>query len=421
MFRWNCKKAIAGLVLLVVAGIGTAAFIPLQSAVQETPPSNFVVHEWGTFTTFSGSNGEMLEFYPTAEDLPPFVYHGTQAIQGKQPQLLLTKGQMSTLVSLETPVLYFYADRELTASVDVVFPKGRLTEHYPRSNSAPGNWLRWDGLKVLPGAAVDFPVAAGPTRYYAAREVDAAPIRMDTVATSTEPTDTTLLRAAVNKVFGLPNVREVKTAKSEHEKFIFYRGVGNFAMPLKLTAEKGGSVKFMFQGYRFGKSVLVRIAGKKVWFKEIMNEGGWTEIEAALPEPESSLDQLREVMVRLLTERGLYEKEARAMVKTWDTAWFGEDGTRLLYLLGSPITEDLLPLRINPQPNKLIRVLVGRHDFLTPEREREIDALVKKSDSEILGSERAMVEKELSKLGRFQSPATSAATARLRKVGDAGQ
>ena len=40
----------------------------------------------------------------------------------------------------------------------------------------------------------------------------------------------------------------------------------------------------------------------------------------------------------------------------------------------------LLPLRVTPRPGALLRVLVGRHDVLTPERESDIDQLVRKLD-----------------------------------------
>jgi hypothetical protein len=40
----------------------------------EPTAEGLVVHEWGTFTSFSGSDGVRLEFRPLAdEDLPPFV------------------------------------------------------------------------------------------------------------------------------------------------------------------------------------------------------------------------------------------------------------------------------------------------------------------------------------------------------------
>lgn len=425
MFHFSWKKCILALgVLALVALGGVAAFIPVHAAQPDTTPANFVVHEWGTFTTFAGSDGIVQRFYPTDDDLPAFVYRG-QANQRKQQQVaqLFTKQDMSILVSLETPVIYFYADRELTASVDVVFPKGRLTEHYPRSNTAPAGWLRWDGLKILPGAQVDFPTQPGPSRYYAARATDAAPIRLDVQESVTEPTATNLLTTTLNRVFGLPATREVQTTQHEHEKFIFYRGAGNFVMPLTVTGQSGGTVTLKHTGARSFAGVLVHIHNGKVRFREVGRIDGGVDITIQMPTEDSNLARLSDVMVSLLTNEGLYEKEARAMVKTWESAWFGDEGTRLLYIVPPSLTDELLPLRINPTPDKLVRVLVGRHDFLTPEREREVDALVEKLQADNLpDADRAILQKELNKLGRFETPASSAAYARLRqKTANAGQ
>src|SRR5262245_7926523 len=153
MFRFTWKKVFLALGILALLGSASvAALLPLRAAPAEAlAPANFVVHEWGTFTSFAGSDGKVLRFTPIDEDLPAFVYRSKEA-QRKQQQaeMLFSKRDLSVLVSMETPVLHFYADRDLTASVDVVFPQGRLTEHYPRSTAAPAGWLRWDNLRVLP-------------------------------------------------------------------------------------------------------------------------------------------------------------------------------------------------------------------------------------------------------------------------------
>ena len=39
------------------------------------PKEGFVAHEWGTFTSFSGSDGVPVSFMPNNEDLPGFVYY----------------------------------------------------------------------------------------------------------------------------------------------------------------------------------------------------------------------------------------------------------------------------------------------------------------------------------------------------------
>ena len=119
--------------------------------------------------------------------------------------------------------------------------------------------------------------------------------------------------------------------------------------------------------------------------------------------------------MKLLTARGLFEKEAKAMVKTWSSAWFGEEGTRVLYILPGNLTDELLQLRIEPQPSALTRVLVGRHDVLTPEREKQIDAVVAQENGSRQAPEatRRQAAEELAKLGRYRGAAQQASEKRL--------
>lgn len=92
------------------------------------------------------------------------------------------------------------------------------------------------------------------------------------------------------------------------------------------------------------------------------------------------------------------------MVKTWSSAWFGEEGTRVLYVLPGDLTDELLPLQIEPKPASLTRVLVGRHDVLTPEREKQIDAwLVQEIEANgAPEAARRLAVQELQRLGRYQ-------------------
>jgi hypothetical protein len=132
---------------------------------------------------------------------------------------------------------------------------------------------------------------------------------------------------------------------------------------------------------------------------------------ATIPEASPNQEDLAEVLVRNLTGAGLYEKEARAMVKTWDQAWLGEDGTRLLYLVPRSRTDELLPLSVEPKPTTVVRVLVGRHDFLTPEQEAVAERQVEK----VQEAQAAMLaaEKEFQKMGRFAEQARRLAEKRL--------
>ncbi|HEY7423089.1 MAG TPA: hypothetical protein VH682_02495 [Gemmataceae bacterium] len=368
--------------LVTLLGCGVAALSadkskpasPAKTEVQE----KIIVHEWGTFSTFSGSDGAYRKFYPDDRDLPQFVHSRHRNIKGGLPDVF---------VSLETPVLYFYADGATTASVRVDFPKGRMTEWYPQASRPPGDSLTWENLTIAPKDGPTFPREKGKSRYYSARETDATPLQIET-----------------------------DKGKIEAEKFLFYRGVGDFQMPLTVRALGHGA----FQVKNNGKDalaafVLVHVQDGKVRFQvhEHLSQGA--EIEAQEPREVSTTEKLGTAVTELLIREGLYEKEARAMVKTWSADWFHEDGTRILYLVPARLIDDLLPLHVTPKPSALLRVLVGRHDVLTPERERDIDRLVRKLDGPSKAEAEA-ADRSLNQLGRYRWPAQEASRVRLKEA-----
>src|SRR5260370_32778267 len=89
--------------------------------------SSLTAHEWGTFTSIAGSDGQAIEWSPLtgATDLPGFVEHFRSA--GFKLGLRGT-------VRMETPVLYFYSSRQETVSVKVSFARGVITYGYPHAS-----------------------------------------------------------------------------------------------------------------------------------------------------------------------------------------------------------------------------------------------------------------------------------------------
>jgi hypothetical protein len=59
------------------------------------------------------------------------------------------------------------------------------------------------------------------------------------------------------------------------------------------------------------------------------------------------------------------------MVDTWRTSYFTSDGVRLLFVMPQSWTDRFIPMRISPAPAEVVRVMVGRIELLTPERERQ--------------------------------------------------
>jgi hypothetical protein len=275
---------------------------------------------------------------------------------------------------METPVLYFYSDRDVSASVRVDFPKGCITEWYPQARAERQN-IDWGGFVAQPGAKENFPVEQSQSHYYPARETDAAPIRLGA------------------------------DQKSQQEKFLFYRGIGYFDLPL--------SVKLQ------GNQVVIRNAGQGeiaqvILFERRGGRSGWRihgalKGEAVIERP--SLDQKEAAaapeslyceLENTLVAAGLYKKEAAAMVKTWRDSWF-EEGLRVFYVTPRGATDSILPIKIKPAPAELARVFVGRAEIITPEMERDILSAVKLFDGDSDEARAAAVD-VVRRYGRFADP-----------------
>jgi hypothetical protein len=436
---------------LILAPALLVGFDTQESLVDNRAASadKLIVHEWGTFTSFAGSNGVNLEYRPlVTNDLPYFVHSMLSGYVNPW-----AKEEVVAQQRMETPVIYFYTDVPRDVQVRVDFPKGVLSEWYPpvkavktgmpplqlepvsdeasaefippaqgagdadrkqnvkdqlatwnaawkqrgtiRSGSVPviegGAFLNWGMVRLIPpakfadvrvrnrkGQSVPawMPKIVDNNHYGRARETDAAVV---------ETRD--------------------KKGGSHFEKFLFYRGLGNFELPIKLVAL--GADRFEVNnggGEASGALLLVRIDEGRVRFTRLEPVGPQATIEVELPSEASTVEQLAEAMVHELVATGLFEKEAQAMVNTWHDSWFGENGTRLLYLVSHQATEELLPLAIEPAPSECVRVLVGRLETITPEDGQRLARGVA-GDSASEQPTPEGVKAELARLGRFAEPA----------------
>ncbi len=398
------REMIVGAFALVGAGV-FASFralegettVPIAQSPATSKNDPLVVHEWGTFTSFSGSNGIQLEFRPTVDhELPAFVE--TRAMHAILP---LTKGTMRARLRMETPVTYFYTERPRDVEVKVQFPQGLLTEFYPPPKqidrggatdaAMKDSFLDWGRVHLIPPnqfakAKVSIedrkpepgklPPVTGDDHYGFARQTDSAIV-------------------ATNDQFD-----------SVHfEKFLFYRGIGKFKLPIALEALGGSRFSLTnFGGEPLRGLFLVHIENGRVRYREVagLPAGGAIYIEE--PQADSTIDALAADMIRSLAAAGLFEKEAFAMLNTWRSSWFGEEGTRLLYLVPQPLTDRLLPLSIKPAPEKLVRVLVGRMEIMTPEREHRLKAAIEGLGTCLIATAEP-IRSEIESLGRFAEPA----------------
>jgi hypothetical protein len=361
------------LVFLSLAALGAATIPPV---VHSEPP--LTVHEWGTFTSIAGRDGQAEQWSPLygPDDLPCFVerysYDG--------------KGSLGGTVRMETPVLYFYASDEMTVNVNVRFRRGAITEWYPQAAVFPRtvassamsrpnfeSAATWSNVKVMPGLATPqlLEEAGQLSHYYLARETDAAPVQIG----------------------------------RQQEKFLFYRGVAGFQPPITavLTGEQSLSLTVTSPtGDSLGDLIVFENRAGKMGYQ--VQQVAGSEARLALPALTDGEALPTQELEQILIARGLFPKEAKAMVDTWRDSWF-EDGVRLFYIAPRSAIDAVLPLTITPEPAEIARAFVGRIEVITPRIEQEARRAIDAGDRE-----------RLRKYGRFLASVANRALEPLRKA-----
>jgi hypothetical protein len=343
-------------VLLAVLSIGA---VGAHVGVPTAP--DLTVHEWGTFTSIAGQNGAAVTWSPLdgAQDLPCFV----------ERHPLCIKCFLSGTVRMETPVLYFYSPAATRVRVRVDFHQGLITEWYPKADVSPGpnqfnvkdpaltSSATWSDVAIMPGGSDAFPTEPAESHYYTARETDAAPLR----------------------------------SGSTNEKFLFYRGLGEFQPPISAVALADGRVTLKTNaGGSIGDVILLENRGGSIAYDVAHIDQSETTMTAPVLEGEAALPTAE--LERILVSHGLYAKEAKAMIATWRDSWF-EEGARVIYIAPRAAVDGILPLTIVPRPGAIERVFVGRIELATSTTLREVRTALLNSDRTVLA-----------KYGRFLRP-----------------
>jgi hypothetical protein len=333
-------------------------------------------HEWGTFTSIAGKDGKAVQWLPLtgSTDLPSFVEHFSGAS--------FKVGLFGT-VRMETPVLYFYTNRESTLSVHVSFSKGLITEWYPHASRVypvaavnpklanfsdgslyekhPDGSIDWESVQLQPRNSADLPRDNATNHYYAARQTGSTPL-------------------------------QIKTSTGvQTEKFLFYRGVSTFSVPVSAKINSDGSVLAEnLPDQQIRKVLFFERRGEELGFR--VADPSAPQMALNPPDLNSDLDSLKQSVVEMLVAEGLYQDEAQAMFETWSDSWF-EEGSRLLYIVPRQFVDAILPLSIHPVPSQTVRVFVGRLELVTPATQSAVEQALVTSDNTALN-----------RYGRFLAP-----------------
>lgn len=380
------------------ASVGASAVAPsptqaTQPAVNTSAHAPFVVHEWGTFTSVQDHEGRTLDrMYEEDEPLPPFVHRLAPGFADRPTKGFARTDETFALLSkvtqrLETPVLYFYGAPKDDVEIKVDFPKGIISEWFPGASSyktpttLTDHQMTWR-VELSERAPKLLPVEPQSV-WSPSRQVNALTV-----------TD--------------------KLTKQE-EPFIFYRGVGGFELPIKVRTAQDGQLTVFNEGDAALSHVFVFKTdgqrGKLYSLGEVKPGQRVTHGPTlASPSPKESpafnhINDAKAQLERALVASGLNVDEAKAMLNTWERSYFHTPGVRILYVVPRQWTDQLLPIAIKPQPDKLERVLIGRIEALRPEA-------LEKTATALKGLYEAKREPAPDQLGPFLLP-------RLQAIHDA--
>lgn len=393
----------------------TEALAPPEAVTNTkgSPGNSFVVHEWGTFTSMNGAAGVSLDgLHHEEEELPAFVHSNTGrayvspfSAYGDQS---LDRPIRNARSKMETPVIYFYTQEKMRVKVRVDYEGGLISQWYPAVvGQAPGvvssplspldigkiarSSLTWD-LHLTPAGRADVPSihrVEADHPWQMAREVSAAYV------TTAGPAG------------GAP----------ESERYIFYRGLGRSISTVKAIPLPNGPVIISnTSGEPIPAAFLLRMGETQGLFAKVgaLNAGASHagKLEGTERPKAEVVEALSKEVEAALVAQGLYQDEARAMVRTWAPTWFAAEGTRVLSLVPRKVTDAVLPLEIKPEPKQIERVLVARTEILTPETEAAVEAALRdRTSPDAAARDRAM--KRLARLGRFVEPAVRSVMARV--------
>lgn len=358
------KKIIFGVSLLLILAVSVA----MSSSTAKTPDSDFTVHEWGTFTSVSSSNGELLDgLFLEEEELPGFVHSlYVPVIKGlKLRNVDFPRNDLKGVnIKMETPVIYFYSDKERDVDVSVSFQGGVMNQWYPQAVKGREGNVKSKNEPLTFFNDIDF------RKLYNDRlEWKVKVLSPDSRLSYTSPQNLET-PTWVNPRFVDANMLQIG---KDREKFIFYRGLARFQQPFKvsarsetqLTLENTGSDEISFaMVYEYTKDKKA-----KVWWTGSLS----AKEELTVDKKEMNVDEaIHTKFTDGLIKAGLYEKEAKSMLETWRHSYFEKEGLRVFWIVPRKFTDEILPLKLKPAPKKLERVLVGRTEVMTPEFEQEL-------------------------------------------------
>ncbi len=366
------------------------------------------VHEWGVFAVHDDLELANADMRAEWAALPKFVFGQTA---GRE----LPINYAGEAIVLK-PVVFFHASEPLAVELRVDFPGGLPTVWWPRTvypsyqfDACPG-----DAKKKEPHRHLEWHVQLKePPK---GQKIDAQPL-----AVEKGHWIETLRAVKADDVFSKRNdfgggnrlfEGDLPNPQLERERFIYYDGLVPIGKRIAVTVENGKVLVASLVKHSVHDVTVVdrrtpdhirvaRLAKFEADTKPTALE--FHEVEAK-DWPQAGLVTL----TKQLKDAGLFEDEARALADVWKQEFFQAEGLTLFYRLPQEEYEKLLPMKLKPRPEKLVRVGLVLQPHCEPDlAERVADFANDLGNEDFEKRERA--QESLEKIGR-------AAFVHLRRV-----
>ena len=178
----------------------------------------------------------------------------------------------------------------------------------------------------------------------------------------------------------------VTTTDNESEKFLFYRGVAHVDAPLQVARNPKGDQLSIRDNLDPALHRTLPLVIRHLWLTEVRPDGAsaFRRLDPVTMTGESynsrsatsatfanaefspqNAARFRADMHQALTEEGLFDDEADALLNTWELSYFKSAGLRLFFIVPRAWTDYYLPLQISV-PAEVTRVMMGRIELVTP-------------------------------------------------------
>jgi hypothetical protein len=345
----------------------------------------FAVHEWGVFRVYDDldlANADMKAIWQAA---PKFVYG--QVVGRDLPK------HWPNLQPVDKPVVFFHAPKPMDVRLRVDFPSG-----------VPALW--WPGTRIpatYGSRRVAEPPKGEPYRYLEwSLHLKEKPPRYRNAMPPADPQNWAKALRAVKADDVFARVGEDDFG-CECERFVYYDGLVPRKRWVSIAVGKDAvtltsNVDFPV----FDVTVVEQLDGGKVRVGRLERLDGRTrERSVAL----GAVDAARwtedgpRALLAQLKAAGLNEDEGGSLVALWKKDLLLADGVTLFYRLPQEEYDRLLPLVLEPRPEKLVRVGLVQQPHCEPDLPRRVADLVRQLDADDFEA-RERAHRRLDDMGR---------------------